>query len=120
MERLRVRCQHIELAFAANFNHGFRARRHTLTEPYLYADKIVFDIGIWVHGDFGGHKENPINSASLILEADKLLRQLKPHIFKRIRNTNLICPLDIAEKMRWPANGKPRVPGDAEPCKIHK
>jgi hypothetical protein len=81
----------------------------------LIQDKVIFSIGFWIFGDFGGHTENPINAAQLMREADTILRREKPHLFKRKNNVHLICPIDIAEKMRWPANGKPRVPGDAEP-----
>jgi hypothetical protein len=78
-------------------------------------DQSLFAIGIWITGDYGGHKENPINSAELLREVEVLIKSQKPHLLKRRKNTSLICPLDIAERMRWPANGKPRVPGDAEP-----
>jgi hypothetical protein len=78
-------------------------------------DGAVFSIGVWLAGDFGGHQENPVNSQSLIREIDAVLRSLKPHLFRRKNNVSLICPVNIAEKMRWPADGKPRVPGDAEP-----
>jgi hypothetical protein len=78
-------------------------------------DQILHAIGIWITGPFGGHKENPINSAELLREVEVLIKESKPHLLRRRKNTSLICPLDIAERMRWPANGKPRVPGDAEP-----
>jgi hypothetical protein len=78
-------------------------------------DRIVFSIGVWVAGDYGGHQENPVNSAALTREAETILRQARPHLFRRKNNVSLICPLDIAERMRWPKDGKPRVPGDAEP-----
>jgi hypothetical protein len=78
-------------------------------------DQALWAIGIWFTGPFGGYKENPINSAELLREVGVLIKESKPHLLKRRKNTSLICPLDIAERMRWPANGKPRVPGDAEP-----
>jgi hypothetical protein len=78
-------------------------------------DNIVFSIGIWIAGNYGGHQENPVNSAALIREAEIVLRQSKPHLFRRKNNVSLICPLGIAQRMRWPKDGKPRVPGDAEP-----
>jgi hypothetical protein len=78
-------------------------------------DRIVFSIGIWIAGDYGGHQEKPVNSAALIREAEVVLRQSKPHLFNRKNSVSLICPRDIAEQMRWPKDGRPRVPGDAEP-----
>jgi hypothetical protein len=78
-------------------------------------EKMVFSIGVWVVGDYGGHQENPINHAELLRDATALLQRLKPHLFRRKNKVSLICPVDIAEKMRWPADGKPRVIGDAEP-----
>jgi hypothetical protein len=78
-------------------------------------DEKVFSIGVWIRGDFGGHQENPVNSDALIREAEVLLRGSKPHLFKRKSNVSLICPMEMADRMRWPADGKPRIPGDAEP-----
>jgi hypothetical protein len=77
-------------------------------------DRIVFSIGIWICGDYGGHQENPVNSAALIREVEAILRISKPHLYKRKGNVSLICPMEVAECMRWPADGKPRVIGDAE------
>jgi hypothetical protein len=74
----------------------------------------VFSIGVWISGGYGRHHENPVNAAALIREAEVVLRGSKPHLFKRKSNVTLICPMEMAERMRWPADGKPRVPGDAE------
>jgi hypothetical protein len=78
-------------------------------------DNAVFSIGVWIRGDYGGYQETPVNSAALIREAEGLLRKAKSHLFRRKTKVSLICPVDVAERMHWPADGKPRVPGDAEP-----
>jgi hypothetical protein len=78
-------------------------------------DGVVFSIGVWISGEYGGHQENPANSAALIREAETILRQPKPHLSRRKNKVSLVWPLGIAQRMRWPKDGRPRVPGDAEP-----
>jgi hypothetical protein len=63
-------------------------------------DRAVWSVNVWVFGDFGGHGEPPLNEPELITMADELLRRTKPHVFRRLRAA-LICPIDIAERMRW-------------------
>jgi hypothetical protein len=63
-------------------------------------DRAVWSVNVWVFGDFGGHGEPPLNEPELMAMADELLRCTKPHLFRRVRAA-LICPIDIAERMRW-------------------
>jgi hypothetical protein len=69
-------------------------------------DRAVFAVDVWVRGDYGGHGETPINQAALIKLADALIQAELPELLQRTSSTFLICPLEIAEKMQWPADGR--------------
>jgi hypothetical protein len=69
-------------------------------------DKAVFAVDVWVRGDYGGHGETPTNEPELITLADALIRTQAPEFLQRVNSTFLICPLEIAEQMQWPADGR--------------
>jgi hypothetical protein len=64
-------------------------------------DGSVFQVDIWVFGDFGGHGEPPLNGTELIAEAQDLIARTKPHLFKRKWTVSLVCPPEMAERMLW-------------------
>lgn len=72
----------------------------------LLQDRAVFAVDIWIRGDYGGHGKAPINEADLITLAQAHLRQIAPQLLHRDRSTFLICPMEIAIQMQWPADGR--------------
>jgi hypothetical protein len=64
-------------------------------------DGAVFQVDIWVFGDFGGHGEPPLNVEDLMGEAEEMIAKTKPHLFKRKSCVSLICPPSMAERMLW-------------------
>ena len=66
-------------------------------------DGAVFAVDIWISGEYGGHGEPPLNEADLISQAGVLLRSTAPELLARMNSTYLICSLDIARQMQWPA-----------------
>jgi hypothetical protein len=71
-------------------------------------DKSIFHVGIWRCGDFGGHKEAPVNEAALKVEAATLVSSQAAQLLSDADNTNLICPPELTERMVWPADQWPR------------
>jgi hypothetical protein len=69
-------------------------------------DKAVFAVDVWVRGDYGGHGETPTNERELITLADTLIRTYTPEFLQRVNSTFLICSLEIAKQMQWPADGR--------------
>jgi hypothetical protein len=67
----------------------------------LIQEGAVFAVNIHVFGDFCGHGEPPLNHVALIAEAQALIAQTKPHLFKRRNAVSLICPKQLAEEMIW-------------------
>jgi hypothetical protein len=61
----------------------------------------VFQVDVWIFGDFGGYGEPPFNSEELIAEAREMIAETKPHLFKRKSCVSLVCPPDMAERMLW-------------------
>jgi hypothetical protein len=66
-------------------------------------DKAIFQLGLWVQGAFGGHKESPLNEADLLPEAEALVRQSCPHVLESVDTANLVCPPALFDKMIWQA-----------------
>jgi hypothetical protein len=69
-------------------------------------DRAVWSVEIKILYDFGGHGELPINERELIAAADELIRSSRPDLLDRVNNTSLICPIDLADRMRWVAESK--------------
>jgi hypothetical protein len=65
-------------------------------------DRDVFTVGIWRRGDFGGHKESPVNEQSLAVLARDLILGHAPELLDRVTSTSITCPPEIAEQMVWP------------------
>jgi hypothetical protein len=71
-------------------------------------DKEIFHIGVWRRGDFGGHKESPVNEAALIQEALKRVQRRAPGFLNEDASTSLICPAEITDRMVWPEDKWPK------------
>jgi hypothetical protein len=71
-------------------------------------DKELFHVGVWRRGDFGGHKESPVNEAAIMQEALILVQSRAPMFLNADASTSLICPAEITERMVWPEDQWPR------------
>lgn len=65
-------------------------------------DKDVFAAGIWRRGDFGGHKESPVNEAALMTDVRARVQSCAPRMLDNTDSTSVICPPDITGRMVWP------------------
>jgi hypothetical protein len=71
-------------------------------------EKAVFMVGIWRRGDYGGHKESPINEAQPMTAAHDFVMAHAPQLLQEVDSTSLICPPDITERMVWPEDHGPQ------------
>lgn len=87
--------------------HGDGSTTPALPVPMpviTFQDKAIFQLGIWMQGEFGGHnKESPLNEADLLPEAEALVHQACPHVLESVDTVNLVCPLALFDKMIWQA-----------------
>jgi hypothetical protein len=71
-------------------------------------DRAILHVGIWRRGDFGGHKESPVNEAKLMSAVHDLVKADAPHFLEEDDSTSLICPAEVTEKMVWPEDQWPK------------
>ncbi len=69
-------------------------------------DRIVFAVGIWIRGEFGGHMETPTNEAKLIGLIEAHIQKTAPEHLDHVQSAAFICPLQFAEMMEWPLDGR--------------
>jgi hypothetical protein len=69
-------------------------------------DRAVFAVGIWIRGEFGGHMETPTNETELIGLVEAHLRAHAPEHLEHVQSAAFICPLEFAEPMQWPLDGR--------------
>jgi hypothetical protein len=88
---------------------GDGSTRPNIPDPMpmiVVQDKAVFSVGIWIKGEFGGHTETPINEANLIAIIEAHLRNAAPQLLENVDSTAFICPMEFAEQMQWPLDGR--------------
>lgn len=88
---------------------GDGSTRSIIPDPIpriVVQDSAVLAVDVWIRDDFGGHGEAPVNEAELIVLADAFLRRQAPELLQKENSTFLICPMEIAELMLWPAGGR--------------